>query len=80
VTPLIAGTFLMIDAKVFKQAPLEETAKVVDAAPERAKRFLVAGQQHTVGDLHTTAVGELTVAQWLERMLDEDATRDNVVL
>lgn len=76
---VIAGTFLMIDAPVFKQAVLDETAKVVASAPDRAKRFLVDGTQHTVGNLHTTAVGELSVAEWLRRMLDEDDSWDNAV-
>lgn len=76
---VIAGTFLMLDAQVFKTALVDETAKVVDTAPERAKRFLVNGTQHTVGDIHKTAVGDLTLAQWLERMLDEDKAWDNVL-
>ena len=76
---VIAGTFLMVDAQIFKQAVLDETAKVIAAAPERAKRFLVEGEQHTVGNLHTTAVGELSVAEWLGLMLDEDDSWDNAV-
>lgn len=76
---VIAGTFLMLDAQVFKQAVLDESAKVIATAPERAKRFLVEGTQHTVGNLHTTAVGELSVAEWLKRMLDEDDSWDNAV-
>jgi hypothetical protein len=76
---VISGTFLMLDPAVFKQALLEQTAAVVDTAPARAKRFLVAGTQHTVGNIHTTAVGNLPVATWLKQMLDEDPAWDNVL-
>jgi hypothetical protein len=76
---VIAGTFLMLDTAVFKQALLEQTANVIDAAPSRAKRFLVAGTQHTIGDLHKTAVGTVSVAQWLAHMLAGDAAWDNVL-
>jgi len=76
---VISGTFLMLDPAVFKQALLEQTAAVVETAPTRAKRFLVNGTQHTVGNIHTTAVGGLQVATWLKQMLDEDAAWDNVV-
>lgn len=76
---VIAGTFLMLDPAVFKQALLEQTAAVVETAPTRAKRFLVNGTQHTVGNIHTTAVGDVQVATWLKRMLDEDPAWDNVV-
>jgi hypothetical protein len=74
---VISGTFLMLDPAVFKQALLDETASVVATAPARAKRFLVEGTQHTVGNIHTTAVGGVSVAQWLGSMLDEDPTWDN---
>jgi hypothetical protein len=76
---VIAGTFLMLDPQVFKQALLDETQKVVDTAPTRAKRFLVAGTQHTIGDIHMTAVGDLSVADWLRRMLDDDDAWDNAL-
>lgn len=76
---VIAGTFLMIDAQVFKEALVEETGKVIDAAPERAKRFLVEGTQHTVGDIQATAVDGTSVADWLRRMLERDAAWDNLV-
>jgi hypothetical protein len=76
---VIAGTFLMLDPAVFKQALLEQTAAVVETAPARAKRFLVNGTQHTVGNIHTTAVDGLQLATWLKQMLDEDAAWDNVV-
>jgi hypothetical protein len=76
---VISGTFLMLAPAVFKQALLEQTAAVVETAPTRAKRFLVTGTQHTVGNIHTTAVGGLQVAAWLKQMLDEDAAWDNVV-
>jgi hypothetical protein len=76
---VIAGTFLMIDAAVFKQALIDETASVIATAPARAKRFLVAGTQHTAGNIHTTAVGGVSVAQWLGLMLDEDPTWDNLL-
>ncbi len=75
---VIAGTFLMIEPGVFKQALLDETAAVVGSAPDRAKRFLVQGSQHTVGNIHTTAVGGVSVAQWLAGMLD-DGPWDNVL-
>jgi hypothetical protein len=74
---VIAGTFLMLDPAVFKQALLDETAKVVDSAPARAKRFLIAGTQHTVTDIHATAIGGVSVAQWLEQMLTGDEAWDN---
>jgi Pectinacetylesterase len=76
---VISGTFLMLDPAVFKQALLEQTAAVVETAPARAKRFLVSGMQHTVGNIHTTAVNGLQVATWLKQMLDEDAAWDNVL-
>jgi hypothetical protein len=76
---VISGTFLMLDPQVFKKALLEETAKVVDSAPTRAKRFLVAGTQHTVGDLHKTAVGDMSVSKWLQEMLEQDKAWDNVL-
>lgn len=76
---VIAGTFLMLDPQVFKQALLDETGKVVNSAPERAKRFLVEGTQHTIGDLHKTAVGDLSVADWIARMLADDSSWDNVL-
>lgn len=74
---VISGTFLMLDPAVFKQALLDETQKVVETAPTRAKRFLVDGTQHTVGNIHTTAVGDMPVASWLKLMLDEDPAWDN---
>lgn len=76
---VISGTFLMLDPAVFKQALLDETEKVVDTAPARAKRFLVNGTQHTVGNIHTTAVGDMPVAKWLQLMLDEDPAWDNTL-
>lgn len=76
---VIAGTFLMLDSQVFKTALLEQTEHVVDTAPSRAKRFLVSGTQHTVGDIHKTAVGDLSVAQWLQQMIDGDPKWDNVL-
>jgi hypothetical protein len=76
---VIAGTFLMLDPQVFKQALLQETAKVVDTAPKRAKRFLVEGTQHTAGDIHKTAVGDLAIAQWLGQMLDGNQAWDNAL-
>lgn len=76
---VIAGTFLMIEPEVFKQALLDETGKVVDAAPDRAKRFLVEGTQHTVRDLHTTRVDETSVADWLRSMLDDDPAWENTL-
>ena len=76
---VIAGTFLMLDPQVFKKALVDETAKVVDTAPERAKRFLVSGTQHTVGDLHKTAVGDMSVGKWLQEMVDKDKAWDNVL-
>jgi hypothetical protein len=76
---VISGTFLMLDSQVFKKALLDETAKVVDAAPARAKRFLVSGTQHTVGDLQKTAVGDVSVSKWLQEMLDQDQSWDNVL-
>ncbi|HKP61719.1 MAG TPA: pectin acetylesterase-family hydrolase [Polyangiales bacterium] len=76
---VISGTFLMLDPAVFKQALLEETAKVVESAPTRAKRFLVEGTQHTVGNIQTTAVNGVSVAQWLGRMLEGDPAWDNVL-
>lgn len=76
---VIAGTFLMLDPAIFKQALLDQTAAVVETAPARAKRFLVAGTQHTAGNIHTTAVGGLQIATWLKQMLDEDAAWDNVL-
>jgi len=75
---VIAGTFLMIDSKVFKQTLLDETAKVVEVAPDRAKRFLIEGTQHTIGDLSRTAVGDETVAKWLGKMLEGEGW-DNVL-
>lgn len=75
----IADTFLMLDRAVFKQALLDETKKVVDTAPSRAKRFLVSGAQHTVGNIHTTKVGDTSVAQWLKLMLDRDPAWDNLL-
>jgi hypothetical protein len=74
---VIAGTFLMLDPAMFKQELLEQTAKVVEADPKRAKRFLVAGTQHTVGNLNTTVVGDVSVGQWLQQMIDEDPAWDN---
>ena len=74
---VIAGTFLMLDPQIFKQELLDQTAKVVDSAPDRAKRFLVEGTQHTAGNIHTTAVGELPIAQWLEQMIERDEAWDN---
>jgi hypothetical protein len=76
---VIAGTFLMLDPAVFKQALLDETGSVIASAPARAKRFLVAGTQHTAGDIHQTAVNGLSIAEWLRRMLADDASWDNVV-
>jgi hypothetical protein len=76
---VIAGVFLMLDPAVFKQALVDETGRVVEIAPQRAKRFLVNGTQHTVGNIHTTAVNGLSVAQWLQKMLDGDPGWDNVV-
>ncbi|HKU37148.1 MAG TPA: pectin acetylesterase-family hydrolase [Polyangiales bacterium] len=76
---VISGTFLMLDPAVFQQALLDETAKVVDTAPTRAKRFLVQGVQHTVGNIQTTAVNGVSVAQWLGRMLEGDPAWDNVL-
>ena len=76
---VIAGTFLMLDPQVFKTALLEETGKVVDAAPERAKRFLIDGTQHTLVNLHTTRVGDLSIGAWLAQMLDADPAWDNVL-
>jgi hypothetical protein len=76
---VISGTFLMLDSQVFKTALLEQTKDVVDSAPARAKRFLVDGTQHTVGDIHKTAVGDLSVADWLKQMIDSDPAWDNVL-
>jgi hypothetical protein len=76
---VISGTFLMLDPDVFKSALLEQTANVVDAAPSRAKRFLIEGTQHTSGDLHKTAVNGQSIAQWLALMLDADPAWDNVL-
>jgi hypothetical protein len=74
---VISGTFLMLDPAVFKQALLEQTASVVATAPMRSKRFLVEGTQHTAGNIHTTAVGAMSVAQWLGQMLADDPAWDN---
>lgn len=76
---VISGTFLMLDSQVFKKALLDETEKVVNTAPARAKRFLVDGTQHTVGDLHKTAVGDMSVSKWLQEMIDQDKAWDNVL-
>jgi hypothetical protein len=76
---VISGTFLMIDPGVFKQALLDETEKVVDTAPTRAKRFLIDGTQHTTVDIHKTAIGDLQVAHWLGNMLEGDAAWDNAL-
>jgi len=69
---VIAGTFLMLEAAVFKRALLEETQRVVQTAPERAKRFLIEGTQHTIGSLHTTQVQNESAGRWLTRMLAGD--------
>lgn len=74
---VIAGTFLMLDPAMFKQALLDETAKVVATDPKRAKRFLVAGMQHTVSNFNNTKVGDLTVNMWLKQMIEEDPAWDN---
>lgn len=74
---VIAGTFLMLDPAMFKQELLDQTGKVVEKDPKRAKRFLVAGTQHTVGNLQTTKVGDVSVAVWLKQMIDEDPAWDN---
>lgn len=76
---VIAGVFLMLDPALFKQLLLEETETVVETAPARAKRFLVSGSQHTVRDIHGTAVDGLSFGTWLARMLDDDPAWDNVV-
>jgi hypothetical protein len=76
---VIAGTFLMLDPEVFKTALLEQTGKVVDAAPERAKRFLIDGTQHTLVNLHTTRAGDLSIGDWLTQMLNADPAWDNVL-
>jgi hypothetical protein len=76
---VIADTYLMLDRSAFEAALLEETARVVATAPGRAKRFLIAGTQHTVGDLHETAVAQLSVGQWLDQMLRGDPAWDDVL-
>lgn len=76
---VIAGTFLMLEPSIFKDALVTQTAAVVATAPERAKRFLVNGTQHTVRDIHMTAVDGLSVGQWLQQMLDDDPAWDNVL-
>ena len=76
---VIAGTFLKIDAGKFEAALLEQTQHVLQAAPERAKRFLVKGTQHTIGNIHTTHVGDESVGRWLTRMLAGDPDWQNVL-
>ena len=61
------------------QALLEQTERVLSAAPERARRFLVKGTQHTLGSIHTTRVGDESVGRWLTRMLAGDPDWKNVL-
>jgi hypothetical protein len=76
---VITGTFLMIDPPVFERALREQTERVVNAAPERAKRFLIKGTQHTIGSIHTTHVGDESAGRWLTRMLAGDPDWQNVL-
>ena len=76
---VIAGTFLMLDPAVFQRVLIEQTQRVVDAAPDRAKRFLIKGTQHTIGSIHTTHVGDESAGRWLTRMLAGDPDWKNVL-
>lgn len=76
---VISGTFLMIDPAVFERELRDQTARVVDTAPDRAKRFLVDGTQHTIGSIHTTHVGDESAGRWLTRMLAGDPDWNNVL-
>jgi hypothetical protein len=70
---VIADTFLMIGGAAFKQALLAETDQIVNATPERAKRFFIAGTQHTtLGDIHATLLNGVTIGQWIGFMLEAD--------
>lgn len=70
---VLADTFLMIGGPAFKRALLEETDKVVMATPDRAKRFFINGTQHTTAGNLRTAIGGVTIGQWLGYMLSGDA-------
>jgi hypothetical protein len=70
---VLADTFLMIGGPAFKQALLDETGKVTQAYPERAKRFYIEGTKHTTaGNLQATMVDGVTIGQWLGYMLAGD--------
>ena len=76
---VISGTFLMMEPSAFERALREQTEQVVSAAPERAKRFLIKGSQHTIGSIHTTHVGDESAGRWLTRMLAGDPDWQNVL-
>jgi len=70
---VLADTFLMIGGPAFKQALLDETGKVQSAHPSRVKRFYVGGTLHTTAANLSTALGSVTIGQWLGYMLAGDA-------
>jgi len=82
---VIAGVFLMIDPKDFTASLLSETGRTSALFADRYKRFIPVGRAHTtlllaspagsalpgveIGSLET-AVGGVTVLDWLTAMVD----------
>jgi len=62
------------DPTSFRNLLQSETDIPAMAFPDRYKRFFINGSQHTslLGGFHTTKVGDVTVAQWLGKMIARD--------
>ena len=66
--------FALTDAAGFRTLLGDETAIPAQAFPDRYKRFIIEGGQHTSlqRGFHTTQIDGVTIADWLRMMVDRD--------
>jgi len=62
------------DAAAFRMLLETETNIPAEAFPDRYKRFIIEGSMHTalLGSFHDTQINGVTIAQWLEMMINRD--------
>lgn len=75
-------TFLALTPEGYREELLKQTGRAREQQPDRFKRFVVAGNEHTMVNrprFFDTRVADITLAQWILQLVDDDPAWADVV-